>query len=254
MLLAGETGATAGHVNMKDIRRLPLGVLPQKPTQKRLGEVIGAYDDLIENNERRIGLLKTAAQLLYNEWFGQLRFPGHEHVHRVDGIPAGWERRLVSDVAELKYGKALKEENRVAGSVPVYGSSGVVGSHTVALSSGPSIVVGRKGNVGTVHCVSGSFWPIDTVYYVPCELADPWLFFTLPLAGFQNTDGGVPGLNRDFAYSRKVTVPERNVRRNFNEQVGPLFELQEKLASYNRKLEEARDLLLPRLMSGEMAV
>jgi type I restriction enzyme, S subunit len=88
-LLAGETGATAGHVNMRDIRRLNLGVLPDRSTQKKAAEIISAYDDVIENNRRRIALLEEAARMLYREWFVRFRFPGHEHIKIIDGIPRG---------------------------------------------------------------------------------------------------------------------------------------------------------------------
>ena len=88
-LLAGETGATSKHVNMKDIRRLPLEGLPNVEIQKKVGSILSAYDDLIENNRRRIALLEQAARLLYREWFVHLRFPGHEHVRIEDGVPGG---------------------------------------------------------------------------------------------------------------------------------------------------------------------
>ena len=100
-LLAGETGATARHVNMRDIRRLKLGSLPTLPTQRKLGQIIAAYDDLIENNRRRIALLEEAARLLYREWFVHFRFPGHEHVKITDGLPEGWEQRTLGDVVEV---------------------------------------------------------------------------------------------------------------------------------------------------------
>jgi type I restriction enzyme, S subunit len=79
MLLAGETGATAKHVNMKDIRKLKLEGLPSLRAQRRAGAILSAFDDLIENNRRRMTLLEEAARQLYSEWFVRLRFPGHEH-------------------------------------------------------------------------------------------------------------------------------------------------------------------------------
>jgi type I restriction enzyme S subunit len=78
-LLAGETGATAKHVNMKDIRRLELSGLPSLPSQKAAGALLAAYDDLLENNRRRMALLEEAARQVYREWFVHLRFPGYEH-------------------------------------------------------------------------------------------------------------------------------------------------------------------------------
>ncbi|MER9838231.1 restriction endonuclease subunit S [Mesorhizobium sp. M0145] len=226
----------------------------ERREQEQVVSILSAYDDLIENNRRRIVLLEEAARMLYREWFVYFRFPGHEHVKIIDGIPEGWERLKVGDVAQLAYGKALKEETRVEGLYPVYGSSGIVGTHHAALVVGPAIVVGRKGNVGSVYWSTSDCWPIDTAYFIPSAQADFWLYLALPHVGFQNTDGGVPGLNRDFAHSRKITKPTERLRRFFNETVEPMFGQRETLLRYNRKLGQVRDLLLPRLMNGEIAV
>lgn len=247
-----EKAAVPG-VDRNVLHRLPVKSA-SRPTQARVVELLSAYDDLIKNNRKRIALLDEAARLLYREWFVRLRFPGYEHVTVVDGVPEGWERRAVGDLLELRYGKALKEPDRVAGPFPVYGSSGVVGTHKTALVEGPAIVVGRKGNVGSVYWSAIDFWPIDTVYYVPREQSDFWVYLTLPSVGFQNTDAGVPGLNRDFAYSRKVLLPSQLLRRLFDETVEPMFAQRTTLENFSRKLAQARDLLLPRLMSGDIAV
>ncbi|ODT92099.1 MAG: restriction endonuclease subunit S [Rhodanobacter sp. SCN 67-45] len=228
--------------------------MPPLTTQRKVARRVFAYDDLIENNRRRIALLEEAARLLYREWFVHFRFPGHEHAKFIDGLPEGWRRSNFGEVAELKYGKALKAEYRVEGEFAVYGSSGVVGSHKAAFVDGPAIVVGRKGNVGSIFWVPSDFWPIDTVYYISSEQSDLWLYLSLPNVGFMNTDAGVPGLNRDFAYSRKLVCPPERVRALFNEEVGPMFAQRNTLEHYNQKLAQARDLLLPRLMSGELTV
>jgi type I restriction enzyme S subunit len=99
-LLAGETGATSKHVNMKDIRRLPLRGLPDLDVQHVIASILSAYDDLIENNRRRIQLLEQVAQLLYREWFVYLRFPGHEHVTISDGVPEGWRKAPLQEVCK----------------------------------------------------------------------------------------------------------------------------------------------------------
>ena len=246
-------GATQDNLSIAKILSFPLNI-PCLVVQRKIASVIAAYDDLIENNRRRIALLEEAARLLYREWFVHFRFPGHEHVKLIDGIPDGWEPQTFGNIAELTYGKALKEENRVAGSFPVYGSSGIVGTHQAALVEGPAIIVGRKGNVGSIFWSPVDFWPIDTVYFIPNEQVDFWLYLALPSAGFQNTDAGVPGLNRDFAYSRKLVQPPKQVRRLFNEAVEPMFGQRTTLETYNQKLAQTRDLLLPRLMNGEIAV
>ena len=248
-----NNGGAVPLLNLGIIRKVPVP-LPPIETQDKIAELLSTYDDLIENNRRRIALLEEAARLLYREWFVHFRFPGHEHVKITDGLPEGWERRSFGQIAELKYGKALKQENRIEGPFPVYGSSGIVGTHQAPLVDGPSIVVGRKGNVGSIFWSPVDFWPIDTVYFIPKEQADFWLYLLLPSAGFQNTDAGVPGLNRDFAYSRKLVYPPAHLRRSFNATVEPIFAQRTILEKHNQKLAQARDLLLPRLMNGEVAV
>jgi type I restriction enzyme S subunit len=253
LLRSVARGAAQQNINISNVELLKVP-LPSRQEQSEIVEILSAYDDLIENNRRRIALLEEAARMLYREWFVYFRFPGHEHVKIIDGLPEGWVRVTLGNVAELKYGKALTEENRVEGSFPVYGSSGIVGTHQAALVEGPTIVVGRKGNVGSIFWSPVDFWPIDTVYFISKEQADFWLYHALASAGFQNTDAGVPGLNRDFAYSRKLVQPTERIRNLFNHAVEPLFEQRTTLATYNAKLAQARDLLLPRLMSGEIAV
>lgn len=245
-------GVQAG-IRGNDLKRLNVCV-PALGVQARIAETLRNYDDLIENNRRRLALLEESARLLYREWFVHFRFPGHEHVEIVDGVPNGWSLQNFGQIAELRYGKALKREDRGDGSVPVYGSSGVVGTHAAAIAEGPALIVGRKGNVGSVFWSWCDFWPIDTVYFVPTEQSDFWLYLTLPTAGFLNTDAGVPGLNRDFAYSRVLKVPAEAVRRQFNELVAPVFDQMRVLDAYCGKLAQARDLLLPRLISGEITV
>ncbi|MDX9745010.1 MAG: restriction endonuclease subunit S [Syntrophales bacterium] len=254
LLLAGETGATAKHVNMKDIRRLPLRKMPSIEYQRRAGKFLAAYDDLIENNRRRIQLLEEAARLLYKEWFVHLRFPGHEHTKIIDGVPEGWEKKSLGAIAPLKYGKSLKKDDRIPGSFPVYGSSGIIGTHAKALVPGPTIIVGRKGNVGSVYWSSDDCHPIDTVYYIDSGHCTFFLYYALQQTTFISTDAAVPGLNRDVAHGRSLLVAEQKILRLFEDTVSPVHQQMELLKRQNASLTKARDLLLPKLMNGEVEV
>ena len=227
---------------------------PDVPTQRRITDILSTYDNLIENNCRRLALLEDSVRLLYREWFVRLRFPGYEHTPIVDGVPQGWERKALGDSITLNYGKALKAEIRIEGDFPVYGSSGIVGTHEKSLVQGPAIILGRKGNVGSVYWSSKSFYPIDTVYFVSPESSSLYLFFALKNMHFISTDVAVPGLNRNFAYSRQLLHPPVTLLRSFHETVEPIHAQLNKLDEINQKLRTARDLLLPRLMSGELAV
>lgn len=228
--------------------------LPRIDQQNEIVAILSAYDDLIENNKRRIALLEESARQLYKEWFVRFRFPGHEHVKIVDGVPEGWQKKKFKELVTLNYGKALKADNRIPGEFPVYGSSGVVGHHNKALVKGPGIIVGRKGNVGAIHWSHLDFFPIDTVYFLTKEDSSYYIYYSLAHTTFINTDVAVPGLNRDFAYSREIVLPPENLRNEFEEEVTPIFQQSHTLEKYNQQLSKARDLLLPKLMSGEIAV
>ena len=213
-----------------------------------------AYDDLIENNRRRIALLEEAARLLYREWFVRLRFPGHERTKISDGVPEGWERTALGNIGQLNYGKALKADDRIDGEFPVYGSSGIVGTHHESYLQGPGIIVGRKGNVGSVYWTDEDFWPIDTVYFFEPSAVTLYIYYTLLNVAFISTDVAVPGLNRNFARSRKVLMASRQVRDAFEGVAVALHKQISLLRKKNESLSRARDLLLPRLMNGEIAV
>ena len=228
--------------------------LPSISKQDRIASILSAYDDLIENNRRRIQLLEQAARLLYSEWFVYLRFPAHEHVKIKDGVPEGWEKKPLGEVAPLRYGKALKKDDRVSGSFPVYGSSGIVGTHKKALVTGPAIIVGRKGNVGSVYWSKNDFHPIDTVYFIETKYCTTYLYYALLHMQFINTDVAVPGLNRDLAHSRTLLIPDDKIFALFEQDVVVIHNQIDLLTKYNEALTQARDILLPRLMNGEVAV
>jgi len=123
-----------------------------------------------------------------------------------------WRKVTVAAFAPFAYGKGLPEHQRdSSGHVPVFGSNGVVGFHGEALTSGPTVVIGRKGTVGAVHYSPKPCWPIDTTFYVvdpdPCVLR--FKYYLLKALGLEhmNADSAVPGLNRDAAHSREVLVP-----------------------------------------------
>ena len=186
--------------------------------------------------------------------FVHLRFPDYEHTRTINGVPEGWERKQLGDMIELKYGKALKESDRIEGLFPVYGSSGIVGTHNEALVKGPTIIVGRKGNVGSVYWSEKDCYPIDTVYFIESGLCSFFLFHNLQHQNFMSSDAAVPGLNRKYACSLPIILPSRTIHSQFEEIVSPIYQQVLSLQAMNEKLKQARDLLLPKLMSGEIAV
>ena len=237
----------------------PLAVhLPPVETQCRIASILGAYDDLIEVNLRRVAVLEEMARGLFEEWFVRFRFPGHEEVAIIETpegpLPDEWQHGPLGSLIRLNYGKALKADGRKPGKVSVIGSSGVVGQHDNALVDGPGIVVGRKGNVGSVIWSQGDFWPIDTTYFVETAAPLTFVYELLRRIPFQNTDAAVPGLNRDYALSRVVVVPPVALVQRFGALVDPLRTQVETIAKMNATLAASRDLLLPRLISGQLSV
>lgn len=226
--------------------------------QRKIADILSAYDVLIENNTCRIAILEEMAQSLYREWFVYFRFPGHEQVKMVESklgmIPEGWKVVRLEDVIELAYGKALKATERIQGNVPVYGSSGIVGYHEEKLVEGPGIIVGRKGNVGTVFWSENDFYPIDTVFYVRTQLSLYYIYYNLRHQKFINNDAAVPGLSRHQAYSLDLLLPPESLLVYFEEFIKPIFRGKINLQRKNANLRRARDLLLPKLISGEIDV
>ncbi|MEQ1883713.1 MAG: restriction endonuclease subunit S [Bryobacteraceae bacterium] len=247
-------GATMLNLNTNILRRIPVTFPVDFQTQFAITGLLSGYDALIENNRRRISLLEKLAEDIYREWFIRFRFPGHEHVETFKGLPNDWEVKKLGGILTLLYGKALRDEDRVPGGVPVYGSSGVVGMHNEALVAEPGLIVGRKGNVGSVYWSDTGFFPIDTVYFVQSKLPNEYVYFLLRSMNFINNDSAVPGLNRGQAYSNQLLLPPVPLIKQFAEIVAPQFAMKKSLALQNTKLIEARDKLLPRLLSGKLAV
>lgn len=247
------TGATVDRIPLTTFPDFQV-LVPALQVQRRIAEILSTYDDLIAINHRRIALLEETTRRLYREWFVHLRFPGHESVLMKDGVPEGWSVKSLRDIAPLNYGKALKATDRKEGKVPVYGSSGIVGAHSTALVESGAIVVGRKGNVGSLFFSLIPCFPIDTVFYIAPAHASCWLFLALHQMNFISSDAAVPGLNRTYAHSLPILQPINNVAVAFETLVQPMFEQAQQLSDQNAQLTQARDLLLPKLMSGQLDV
>jgi type I restriction enzyme, S subunit len=256
-LQATATGAKIRHTAPERIKQVRAAV-PEVGTQRKVAAILDCVDDLIKNNRRRVQLLVEMARAIYREWFVQFRYPGHEDAIFVDSplgtIPENWGVRRLGDVIELRYGKSLKKEERRGGTVAVLGSSGVVGWHDEAFVSGPAVIVGRKGNVGSITWVDGDSWPIDTTYYVVTELPLRYVVEQLRLTQFLNTHAAVPGLSREQAYSRPFLLPEKRVMDQFAAVSEDLASEGSALRTQLEHLASIRDLLLPRLMSGKIDV
>lgn len=248
--------------------------LPSIEEQQRIVSVVESLDDKIELNRKTAATLEEMARAFYRSWFVDFdpvhakaagRAPAHMDSQTAalfpdsfgeDGLPEGWELKRLGDLIKLNYGKALKKDLRVPGEFPVFGSGGVGGTHKEALIKTPTIIVGRKGTVGSLHWAPNGSWPIDTVFYVtsdyPLSLIMR-LLGELPLTEM-NTDAAVPGLNRDNAYRLEIPFPGAAIVQAFSKLSDAWQQKIDQLEDENRTLATLRDTLLPRLMSGELRV
>ena len=255
--LAGEASHGTKKLETRVVQDIRIEV-PDLVTQQRAIDVASAYDDLIENNRRRIALLEEAARLLYREWFVHFRFPGHERIPIINGLPEGWKRQTLGSVLNLKRGFDLPVNRRVVGDVPIYGSTGIVGEHNAAKVIVPTLITGRSGSLGKVCLVDGPCWPLNTSLWVT-EFREVSIYFAyfmlseMNLAKF-NAGASVPTLDRKVAHAAYVIVPPQTLADLFDGQMEVLFKQKKVLNQQIQRLAQARDLLLPRLMSGEIEV
>lgn len=232
--------------------------VPEINIQENIVNILEKYELQIKNNRRRIQLLEESARLLYREWFVHLRFPGHEHVKVVDGVPQGWTREPLGNLLTLQRGFDLPVNERYDGEVPIYASTGINGYHNVAKVSGPGVVTGRSGSLGTVIYVPNDYWPLNTTLWVKefkkvTPLFSAFLLRSMKLEQY-NAGAAVPTLNRNDVHSVEVLAPTRKIIDEFEGYATELFKQIQILQNQIKKLSDARDLLLPRLMNGDIAV
>lgn len=260
-LLAGKTGALEQYFTGATIKHMPgeklksvLIDMPPIEVQRHIANILWVFDDLIENNQKQIKLLKEAAQRLYKEWFVNLRFPGYETTPIVDGVPEGWKTVAVTDLLEIKYGKDHKLLDD--GDIPVYGSGGIMRKVNKILYSGESVLIPRKGSLNNILIVRGDFWTIDTMFYTIPKIPNVAKYVYLFLSGVDmyamNIGAAVPSMTVKILDGMKILLPSTNVLGNFESTVSGYFDLIDVLEQENAALAQSRDLLLPKLMSGEI--
>lgn len=175
------------------------------------------------------------------------RYPEYKDsgIKWIGQVPKNWQVNRLKIVCTFTYGDSLANEDRVDGSIPVYGSNGIVGYHNKAITNKPCIIIGRKGSYGKVNFSKTECFPIDTTYFIDDRLARcdlGWLQYVLPLLELDkfSKDTGVPGLNREDAQDKRVPVPESDVQKSI------VFYLDRKTAQIDQliaKKEQMIDLL-----------
>jgi type I restriction enzyme S subunit len=245
--------------------------------QKRIADILSAFDEKIEVNNKIIKILEEMAQEVFKEWFIKFNFPvefevkneklkvkslGYKDAGRkfIDSelgkIPEGWEVKKLGDILSLEYGKALTAPNRKTGNIPVYASSGIVGYHNEKLDNGPGIIVGRAGIPGSVYWSQTDFYCVDSAFYVKTTISKYFVYYLLKYQNLESLISGsaVPGLNRNMVYLNLAVLPNIEIINKFEDFIKPVFLKIYNLKVENQKLATLRDLLLPRLINGEIKV
>jgi len=251
---------------------------PPFEQQQRIASILSAYDDLIENNNRRIALLEESMRLLYREWFVRLRFPGYEHVRVVDGLPEGWEKKPLKTIADVNE-KNINSQNPPTEIEYIDISSvstGSIDKKTIVLfdrapSRAQRIVQNDDIIWSTVRPNRRSYafvisprenTVVSTGFAVLSAKKVPatFLYLSTTTDDFVNhlasvaTGAAYPAVKpKDFEDS-ELLIPSKKLLNQFNDFAYPAFKQINNLRLLNINLSEARDLLLPRLMSGELAV
>jgi type I restriction enzyme S subunit len=253
-------GSAVPTLNRNNLNVLDVNI-PDVYLQKKISDILFVYDDLIENKQKQIKLLEEAAQRLYKEWFVDLRFPGYENTPITDGVPQGWKKELVGNVIEKSYRskQVMTADYLAEGKIPIIDQSRdfIAGytddEETLVSLDKPIIVFGdhtrilkyiqfpfAKGADGTQLIVS------------KCENMPQALLYLSLL----NVDLSNYHYARHFKYlkAEEIIVPDIVIAKHFEELVQPIFEKVQVLRYQINNAKQARDRLLPKLMSGKLEV
>ena len=273
-LLSNSNGATVSHVNMPIIRNLVIG-LPDRETQDRIADVLSAYDELIENNRRQIKLLEEAAQRLYKEWFIDLKFPGHETTPIVDGLPEGWRMGCLGECCALI--KTISKQDERTGNELYIGlehmpkDSICLRAHGVAADVVGNKTEFRKGDVlfGKIrpyfHKVGfAQFDGVTSTDAIVMRAVEGKRAFLLAVASSDEfvsyatatskTGTKMPRADWAAMKSYQVPIPSADVASRFENICESFLSAIAQCSSLIVAAREARDRLLPKLMSGEIEV
>ncbi len=260
--LASKAGGAANQANISptDIKNLMIP-FPDIKTQRKISSVLKSYDDLIENNQKQIKLLEEAAQRLYKEWFVDLRFPGYENTPIIDGIPQGWENGTLGEIAFFKRGKTITKDQTGEGFVPVVaGGLEPAYYHNQANTACPVITVSGSGaNAGFTRMYHTEVWASDCSFVDTQSTSSIYFAYCVLKNKKSDIDALQKGAAQPHVYAKdinalEILLPDSICLAEFETMVTPLFE---KIKALDRQIElskEARDRLLPKLMSGELEV
>lgn len=261
-LKSNAGGAATPIINKTVFSEIEVSV-PPLPIQRRIAGILSAYDELIENSQRRIKILESMARALYREWFVHFRFPGHESLPRVTSplgeIPQGWEVKKLFDLTSVNYGKNLPTKRMADdGAYPVYGAAKIIGRYFEYTHEQRTIICGCRGSVGEMQITKPQCYVTNNSFTFDPAHPDSffWLFHTLKERGLRDVVGGAaqPQITLEGISSVELVTPPLPLRISFQQAVLALFEQAWALDSQIANLRRTRDLLLPRMLSGQIDV
>ena len=259
-----SNGSAQKNLLLSTMRDFDISFVDSFETQHRIASILSRYDSLIENYQKQIKLLEEAAQRLYKEWFVDLHFPGHENTNIIDGVPEGWEKKSVDSIYNIKYGKNLSTKLITeTGFYPVYGANGVIGYYDKANCNEQVVLITSRGNgsgdvLMTYHkdafITNNSFIVTPSEGFEYCKL--PFTFQFLKMANFRavRTGAAQPQLTNQSIHTVDVILPNKNLIEKFCSATIGMNDTIIKYREQIRLLTEARDRLLPKLMSGAIEV
>jgi len=282
-LLGSANGATVAHVNIPVIKALPV-ILPEMERQKKVAGILKTYDDLIENNQKQIMLLEEAAQRLYKEWFVNLHFPGYEDMQIVDGVPEGWKIVSLDDVISKITTGLNPRKNFVLGKGNnFYVTIKNMGDNNIYLDDKcdkidnealekinkrsdlrtGDILFSGIGTMGRVYLISipTNNWNVsESVFTMRANerITNEYLYMVLlsdDMKSYcdQNAHGVAQrGIRMADLRAYKLLLPDDNILKKYTYISKPLIQKVQALQKQCKELTEARDRLLPKLMSGEI--
>lgn len=258
LLHKSQKGAAIPHVTPFLIGDIDFS-LPDPTTQQHIATILSRYDSLIENYRKQIKLLEEAAQRLYKEWFVDLRFPGYEDAKIVDGLPEGWEKKTLGEVAPIKTGKKDANFGIDNGEYPFF-TCAQEPIKAPSYSFDTSAVILAGNGDFNVKLYRGKFEAYQRTYVLePYNTKMLYLLYFCISENMNKLATGASGstikfLTKGMIESLNMFAPSMKVVDSFNKVVEPIQSNKEHLRSQIRLLTEARDRLLPKLMSGEMEV
>ena len=235
--------------------------IPQIEVQNRLVEILSRYDSLIENYKKQIKLLEEAAQRLYKEWFVDLRFPGYENTPVVDGVPEGWEKKRLGEVSEFRRGKTITKKDTIDGNIPVIagGLEPAYYCNKYNTSNRVITISGSGANAGFTRMYYENVWASDCSYVDSASTEYLHFTYCFLLSNKKAIDNMQKGSAQPHVYAKDinrldVVVPDLSILDRFEFQASSIFDKIKNAVNQIKKLTEARDRLLPKLMSGEIEV